>query len=143
VLRVAGGVEAGAEEYAAALRRQAEGLNVEWLGGLDDPGPFLRGLDLFVLVAEPAGCPNASLEALALGLPAVVTDVGGAAEQVPDGVTGRLVPRDDVAALAAALAELAADAAARAALGAAGRAHVAAHFGLERMVTAYRRVCLG
>jgi glycosyltransferase involved in cell wall biosynthesis len=142
VLRIAGGVEAGAEGYAAGLRRRAEGLAVEWLGGLDEPGEFLAGLDLFVLVAEPAGCPNASLEALAAGLPVIVTDAGGASEQVVDGVSGRLMRRGDVDALAEALVELAADSRRRSALGAAGRAHVAAHFSLARMLHDYRRVCL-
>jgi glycosyltransferase involved in cell wall biosynthesis len=142
VLRIAGGVEAGAEAHVEELRASAEGLDVEWLGGLNDPGLFLHGLDLFVLVAEPAGCPNASLEALAAGLPVIVTDVGGAAEQVIDGVTGRLVPRGDIPALAEALVEMARDPCLRARLAEAGRAHVAARFGIARMVADYRRVCL-
>ena len=75
------------------LRRLAEGLPVEWLGSLDETVEFLRDLDLFVLVAEPPGCPNASLEAMACGLPVIATDVGGMREQVVDGVTGRLVGR--------------------------------------------------
>ena len=60
----------------------AAGLPVKLLGELDDPRPFYRDLDLFVMISEPAGCPNASLEAMAAGLPVVATDVGGAAEQV-------------------------------------------------------------
>jgi glycosyltransferase involved in cell wall biosynthesis len=142
VLRIAGGVERGCEAYAGELRRLADGLPVEWLGEVSAVGPFLAGLDLFVLVAEPAGCPNASLEAMAAGLPVVATDVGGMAEQVEDGVTGRLVPRGDPAALAKALSELASDAARRAAYGAAGRARVAERFDVARMVRGYRRVCL-
>jgi glycosyltransferase involved in cell wall biosynthesis len=110
VLRIAGGVERGCEAYAGQLRRLADGLPVEWVGEVRDAGPFLRGLDYFVLVAEPAGCPNASLEAMAAGLAVVITDVGGAAEQVADGIAGRLVPRGDVAALGEALVELAGDA---------------------------------
>ena len=109
VLRVAGGVERGCDDHAALLRQRAEGLPVEWLGGLDDVAEFLRDLDIFVLVAEPAGCPNASLEAMAAGLPVVATDVGGMAEQVEDGVTGRLVGREDVEGLAAAVVEAASD----------------------------------
>jgi glycosyltransferase involved in cell wall biosynthesis len=143
VLRIAGGVEPGSEDHAAELRRRADGLPVEWLGGTHDPESFLRDLDLFVLVAEPAGCPNASLEALALGLPVIVTDVGGAAEQVIDRVTGRLVPRRDVGALADALCELASDPERRIQLGIAGRQYVSDHFSPARMIAGYRRVCLG
>jgi glycosyltransferase involved in cell wall biosynthesis len=143
VLRIAGGPERGAEGYAATLREQARGLAVEWVGEVGDVAAFLAGLDLFALVAEPAGCPNASLEAMAAGLPVVATAVGGMAEQVEDGVTGLLVPRGDVAALAEALVEAGADPERLARWGAAGRARAEALFALGRMVADYRRVCLG
>ena len=142
VLRVAGGVERGCDDHAACLRRRAEGLPVEWLGGLDDVTDFLHDLDLFVLVAEPAGCPNASLEAMAAGLPVIATDVGGMSEQVADGVTGRLVGREDVDGLAAALVEAAGDRDRREAWGEAGKRRAAERFGIERMIAEYCRVCL-
>ncbi len=142
VLRVAGGIERGCDDHAALLRRQAEGLPVDWLGGLDGVAEFLRDLDIFVLVAEPAGCPNASLEAMAAGLPVIATDVGGMAEQVEDGVTGRLVGRDSPEEFAAAVVEAASDRSLRVAWGEAGKRRVAERFGLERMVADYRRVCL-
>jgi glycosyltransferase involved in cell wall biosynthesis len=140
VLRIAGGAERGSEKYAEQLRRLAARLPVEWLGELADTRPFLRELDAFVMISEPAGCPNASLEAMAVGLPVVATDVGGAGEQVRDGVTGRLVPRGDCRALAEALVELAHDADLRARYGAAGRAHVAAGFDVRRMLADYQRI---
>ena len=142
VLRIAGAPETGAEGYAEQLRAQARGLSVEWVGEANDIGGFLQMLDLFAQISEPAGCPNASLEALAAGMPVVVTNVGGAAEQILDGVTGRLVPRRDAAALAEALIELACDPALRARFAQAGREHAAQHFSLARMVADYRRVCL-
>src|SRR5262249_45272851 len=141
VLRIAGGVEPGAAAYAAALRESARGLSVEWVGELDDPGPFLGGLDLFALIAEPAGCPNASLEAMAAALPVVATDVGGAGEQIEDGVSGRLLPAGDVDGLAAALVELARDAPGRSRLGAEGRRRVETLFGEQRMIDDYERLC--
>ncbi|WP_438023931.1 glycosyltransferase [Sorangium sp. So ce233] len=143
VLRIAGGVERGAEAHAEALRRMAAGLSVEWIGELDDARGFLRELDVFALIAEPAGCPNASLEAMAEGLPVVATAVGGMAEQVDDGVTGRLVPPGDAEAFAGALVELANDPARRARMGAAGWERARERFSLERMVADYARVCLG
>jgi glycosyltransferase involved in cell wall biosynthesis len=142
VLRIGGGVERGCADYAAELRARANGGPVEWAGEVGDPSAFLRELDLFALVAEPAGCPNASLEAMAAGLPVVATDVGGMAEQIVEGVTGHVVPRDDPDALAAALIRLAHDGAARVRLGQAGRERIRTDFSLEGMVSAYRRVCL-
>ena len=67
-LRIAGGVERGSEAYADRLRQLADGLPVRWLGELEDSGPFLRELDLMAMISEPAGCPNASLEAMAAGV---------------------------------------------------------------------------
>jgi glycosyltransferase involved in cell wall biosynthesis len=143
VLRIAGGVERGCDAHALELRRLALGLPVQWLGALEDVAHFLRDLDIFVLVAEPAGCPNASLEAMTAGLPVIATDAGGMAEQVEDGVTGRLVGREDAAGLAAALVEAAGDLDRCTAWGKAGRRRVADRFSVDRMVSDYRRVCLG
>lgn len=142
ILRIAGGVETGAEAYAKRLRDESHGLPVEWVGETTEMRPFLESLDLFAQVSEPAGCPNASLEALAAGLAVVATNVGGASEQVLDGVTGRVVPRGDPHALAAALIELATSPAQRTEFARAGRSHVERHFHLDRMAADYRRVCL-
>ncbi len=95
------------------------------------------------MVAEPAGCPNASLEAMAAGLAVVITDVGGAREQVVDGETGRVTPRDDVAALAEALVALSRDAGPRRRFGARGRERAAERFGVARMADDYARLCFG
>lgn len=143
VLRVAGGEEPGCVGYEAELRRLACSLPVEFVGEIPDTREFLRDLDLFALVAEPAGCPNASLEAMAHGLPVVATNVGGMSEQIEDGVTGRLVGREDEAGLAAALVELANDPERRAAMGAAGRERARRRFGLQTMVDRYASACLG
>ena len=140
-LRIAGGVEPGCEDHALALRRLGEGLPVEWRGSLDETAEFLQDLDLFVLVAEPAGCPNASLEAMACGLPVIATDSGGMSEQIADGVTGRLVGRDDIEGLAAAILEAARDPLARSAWGEAGRRRIEEFFSLDRMIDSYIRVC--
>lgn len=142
-LVVAGGVETGAEACAAELRELAAGLPVEWAGEIAGLDPFHAECDLFVMISDPAGCPNASLEALAAGLPVIATDVGGAAEQVIDGVTGRLVPSRDPARFAAAMVELAHDRQARERMGHAARAHVRRAFSEERMLAAYLRLVDG
>jgi glycosyltransferase involved in cell wall biosynthesis len=142
-LRIAGGAETGQEAYAAGLRAAAADLPVTWTGELAAVDDFLDGLDAFVMVAEPAGCPNASLEAMAAGLPVVITDLGGAREQVIDGVNGRVTPRDDPDALAAAIVALSRDADLRRAMGERGRARAAERFSVAGMTDAYTRLCLG
>jgi glycosyltransferase involved in cell wall biosynthesis len=139
-LHIAGGVERGADDYAMRLREEAEGLPVKFLGEFDDPRPFYRGLDLFAMISEPAGCPNASLEAMACGLPVVATDFGGASEQVVDGVNGRLVPRGNETMLAESLVELASNRELRNRYGRASRERIAAKFDVGRMVDDYCRI---
>ena len=140
VLRVAGAPDSGCEQFAAELRERGADLPVEWLGGLPagSGAAFHAGLDVFAMISEPAGCPNASLEAMAAGLPVIATDVGGASEQVVDGVTGRLVPRRDAKLFAQALIELAGCADCRARMGAESRRRIEERFTVERMARDYR-----
>lgn len=137
VLRIAGGPERDFPGHAVELRALADGLPVEWLGEVQDIPQFLQELDVFVMISEPAGCPNATLEAAAAGLPVVATDHGGAREQVIDGITGRLLPRGDAAAFAAALVELAESPERRESMGNAARSHVTKEFSMERMTDGY------
>jgi glycosyltransferase involved in cell wall biosynthesis len=141
-LKIAGGVERGCADYAAGLRTTGEGLPIEWLGEMADMATYYSYLDAFVMISEPAGCPNASLEALAAGLPVIATDVGGASEQVIDGQTGRLVPARNSHALAAALIELANRSDLRRGMALGGRRLIRERFGLDRMIADYRRICL-
>jgi glycosyltransferase involved in cell wall biosynthesis len=137
-LLIAGEAETGSEAYADALRASTGDLPVHWLGEHRDLRDFHASLHIFAMISEPAGCPNASLEAMAASLPVIATDVGGASEQVLDGVTGRLVPPRNPAAFAAALVELSRDPALRDSMGHAARLHAEQHFSMDRMVAAYR-----
>lgn len=118
---------------------RAEGLagSVHFLGDRSDVHDLLQGLDLFVLSSLSEGYSMALLEACAVALPIVATDVGGTGEIVRDGVSGRLVPPSDPAALAAALLALLQAPGQAAALGAAARAWVEAHGSLEAMASRY------
>lgn len=139
-LHIAGGPERDFQEHASELRHLAEGLPVVWCGDLPDTSVMLDEADLFLMISEPAGCPNASLEALAAGVPVIATDWGGASEQVIDGVTGRLVPHRDVEAFADALVQLANDFSLRARMSAAAQHHVRENFSIPAMTDAWRRL---
>lgn len=143
VLRIAGGVEPGFPEYGVRLRGLAQDMPVEFVGEVEDVAGFLRGLDLFALVAEPAGCPNASLEAMARGLAVIATNAGGMSEQVLDGVTGRLVGRDDEEALGEALLQVVRDPELRNRMGEAGRMRARDSFSMGAMIDRYAALCLG
>lgn len=98
---------------------------------------WLAAMDVFVLSSLTEGTSITLLEASAAGLPCVVTDVGGNAEIVRDGVSGAVVPPSDGEALARALKELCADAALRARCGQAARNRVARDYSAARMVDEY------
>lgn len=104
----------------------------------------LAACDVMLLASEQETAPVSIAEAMAAGRAVVTTDVGGCAAMVADGVTGRVVPAKDPAALAAATLELLADPARCRALGQAGRAAAEARFRLDPIVDAtlavYRRI---
>lgn len=109
---------AGEGPLDVMLRREAATLpNVEMLGAVADILAFYRGLDTFILCSDHEGLPLALLEAMASGLPCIVTQVGGMTALVKgdSGVIG--VPRRDPKALAETMAQLARDARLRGALG--------------------------
>jgi len=105
--------------------------SVEVLGSVPDLVPHLAWADVLLLASRTEGLPGVPLEAGAAGVPSVVYAVGGAAETVVDGVTGRVVPAGDIAAAAAALVDLATDPQRRLAWGDAARRMVAERFTLE------------
>jgi glycosyltransferase involved in cell wall biosynthesis len=109
---------AGEGPLEVALRTEAATLpKVEMLGAVADMPAFYRGLDAFILCSDHEGTPLSVLEAMASGLPCIVTQVGGMAA-FTEGETGMIgVPRRDPGALARAIAQLAADAPLRRILG--------------------------
>jgi glycosyltransferase involved in cell wall biosynthesis len=96
---------------AGSLKALAHDLGiddaVEFHGERRDVGTWLRQADVFVLSSISEGLPIAILEAMATGLPAIVTDVGGMPEVIELSRAGTVVPPADVAALAAAIVDLA------------------------------------
>ncbi len=101
---------------------------VQVLGRVEDMAPCYAAMDVLALPTYREGFPNVVLEAAAAGVPAVVSRATGAVDAVVEGVTGRVVPVRDVAALAEALAELLTSPELRTRMGAAAHARVAADF---------------
>jgi glycosyltransferase involved in cell wall biosynthesis len=65
--------------------------HVSFCGKVNDPTPYLRAADLFVLSSRREGLPVSLLEAMREGLPVVTTKAGGIPEVVSDSVNGYLV----------------------------------------------------
>jgi glycosyltransferase involved in cell wall biosynthesis len=104
--------------------------------GLTPESPQLRELyrdaSVFVLPTRGDCFSIASMEAMATGLPVVVSDVGGIAEIVEEGRSGYLMPVNDGRALRESLERLLADAERRRAFGARGRELVNERFDAEK-----------
>ena len=93
------------------LQIQAETLSigdaVQFAGFQPNPLQYMQSAAIFALPSRFEGMPNALLEAMASGLPAVVTDASpGPLEMVVDGRNGLVVPTEDPVAFAAALKTL-------------------------------------
>jgi glycosyltransferase involved in cell wall biosynthesis len=134
-LRIVGG-----GRLLARFERQRDVLglsaDVEFLGQQDPAGVRLAldSADLFVLPSLTEGLPRALLEAMARGLPAVATSVGGVPELLP---AECLVPPRDVHALAAGIEQMMCDARAMQRHGQRNRAHARKHH--DRLQAAIRK----
>jgi glycosyltransferase involved in cell wall biosynthesis len=111
------------------LRAQADRLGiadrVDWYGRCDDPFAFYRHADVFALPSRFEGMPNALLEAMSFGLPAIVADgTPGPLEVVRHGETGLVTRAGDPGALASAITLLATRSDLRRALGDSARREV-------------------
>jgi len=131
-------VIAGEGELREDLERRvrAHGLadRVVFTGFRRDLDRLLPAFSVFCLSSRLEGLGTSLLDAMALGLPVVATAAGGVPEAVEDGVSGRLVPPRDPAALANALADVLGDEGKRRTMGAAGRRRFLGRFSADRMV---------
>jgi glycosyltransferase involved in cell wall biosynthesis len=75
--------------------------DVDFLGFVDDPSPYMKRARVFILPSRIEGAPNVIIEALACGTPVVSTDCGGGTREIlADGAFGSLVPVGDDRAMA-------------------------------------------
>jgi glycosyltransferase involved in cell wall biosynthesis len=117
-----------------AAMQDARERGVRLLGQRDDVDALYCAMDLFVLASHREGFPRAAMEAAAMGLPVVATNVRGCRQVVDDGITGLLVPVRDPAALAGAIRTLGDDGARRRTMGIAALARAQDQFDERRVV---------
>lgn len=128
------------EKMAAELGLRDRVRFAGWAPRTDLPAHY-RAADIFVLASRAEGMPNVVLEAMACGLPVIATQVAGNEELVQEGVSGLMIPPEDVPALAHALEKLAADEALRRQMGEAGRRRVNDEFTWQQIARQYLEVC--
>jgi glycosyltransferase involved in cell wall biosynthesis len=125
--RIANGMQA-----EAAARGRANQLI--FTGPVHEVQRYFRLADVFVLPSRREGLPVALMEAMACGLPCVASRLPGATDTlIDDGVSGRLVPPEDVDAFTDAMAALLEDPARAAAMGEAARQVVLDRFASDRI----------
>lgn len=126
---------------AAALKVLSTELGiaaaVQFFGEQSAVGDWLSCADLFVLSSVSEGLPISILEAMAAGLPAIVTDVGGMPEVIELSAAGKVVPVGNVEMLAQAITDYAARRQELSELGQLARICYLKHFLPERMAEDY------
>jgi glycosyltransferase involved in cell wall biosynthesis len=129
-----------------SLSRQASELGlsgrVHFVGQVANAWPYLKGASLFVLSSRYEGFPNALLEAMAMGLPAVAFDCpSGVREIVRHNIDGLLVAPDQVAAMSRAIDDLLTNEENRRKMGLAAR-EVSQRFALARVLDNWEKAIL-
>jgi glycosyltransferase involved in cell wall biosynthesis len=131
------------------LKRRAAALEiadrVHFLGALEDVRPLLGALDIFLLPSSAVeSFSNAALEAMSMGRPVILSDIGGAREMIHDGVEGYVVaPTELEARLPALVAAMYADKRKRLQMGIAARNRAVSCFSVAAMVAGYRALMGG
>lgn len=105
---------------------------IQFIGYREDASSLVGACDVFALPSrDREGLPKAVIEAMALGIPCVVSDVGGMPELIRDGVDGIVVEKENAAKLAEAIKTLYYDKDKRAAFGKSARARIEQEFNIE------------
>ena len=134
-----GDAEPQLRELADSLR-VADVVTFKGFVSREQMPPLYREADVFVLPSQQEGMSIALLEAMASGLPVIVTDTGGTAELVTQGQNGEIVPWSDVPVLTRALHSLQNGRNLRCQMGAESRRR-ALQFGWPALAARYIELC--
>ena len=131
-------------DYYVELNELITHLNlqhrVRLLGKVHGTAGFLRALDMFAFCSHHEACPVAVLEAMACGLPCVVTDIAAMQDIHKPNETALVVKSGDVTALSYAIDDLARSPELRRALGLAARLRVEQNFDVEQEAVNYQNL---
>lgn len=126
------------------LEQQASALGIAsrvcFTGLRDDVPDILAAIDVFTLSSLSEAASITLLEAMAAGVPVVVTDVGGNGEIIRDGLDGLLTPRGDARALADALTKVLSNRPFAVSLGRSGAERVSSRYQLNRTIERYLKM---
>ncbi|MGO9316191.1 MAG: glycosyltransferase [Terracidiphilus sp.] len=130
--------EGGERKMLESLAREL-GITeqVTFWGQKLDVAPFFSAADAFIMSSKSEGLPISLLQAFSLGLPAIVTDVGGMAEVVRLAQGGIIVQADEPAGMAAAILRLAGSEAERVHFSTNAEDAFHSRFTLQAMVDSY------
>ena len=123
-----------ADALSSADVERAEAAGVHFLGLRDDVHELYTMFDIYVLASHREGFPRSAMEAAAMGLPLLVTDIRGSRQVVTDGRNGLVVAVNNADALTEGLTRLVNDDAARLRMGAASRERAVEQFDDRRQV---------
>ncbi len=137
LLMIGDGPDRSAAEYLA--HRLGVFQHIHFVGKQENVNELLALADLMIMPSEMESFGLAALEAMACGVPAIATRVGGVPELIDDGINGLLFPVGDVDAMAAAAVSLLGNPARHAAMGTAARKTAQDRFCASRIIPLYER----
>ena len=133
-------------DYVEQLEQMRQDLHlanrVFLLGHIDDVPAFLTEVDIFVLPTwnrgSREGCPVALVEAMSSGRACIATQIPGSSDLIENGVSGFLVPAEDVDSLAGKIDILVKNTQLRKNFGSAAREQIKKNFSIEKEVDNYQ-----
>ena len=119
------------------LDRIAASHKVTMIEYVEDVRPFLSCSDLFVLPSQEEGMPRALMEAMAMSVPCVATNVGGVSEVIENGISGLIADFGDVENFGKHIVTLVSSENLRCKTGKAARERIEKHFDIQKIAEKY------